>query len=64
MQGKGVFSVILWGEGVLNSLTFIFPNDVLVRSELFPEERISGMFKEYIVVLKDGLRESEIKLIL
>lgn len=63
MQGKGVFSLILWGRGILNSLTFIFPHDVSLRSESFLK-RISDMFREYIVVLREGLRLSEIKLIL
>lgn len=63
MQGKRVFSLILWGRGVLNSLTFIFLNDMSVRSESFLK-RIRGMFREHTVVLRDGLRWSEIKLIL
>lgn len=61
--GETGFSLILWGRGVLNSLTFIFPNDVSVRSESFLK-RIRSMFREYIVVLREGLRWSEIKLIL
>lgn len=64
MQGKGFFSLILWGRRVLNSLTFIFfPNDVLVGSESFLR-RIRGMFRKYSVFLREGLRWSEINLIL
>lgn len=54
MQGKGVFSLILWGRGLLNSLTLILPNDGSVRRVSFLK-RISGMFREYIV-LQEGLR--------
>lgn len=46
-------------EGVLNSLTFFFFNDVSARESVL--KRISGMFRRRIVVLRDGLRLHEIK---